>query len=214
MTQAGTGLPLDAHMVFALLFLMLGPIKILAPFVRMTQGTDIVFRRRLATRAIVYATIAMAMAAVMGPNVLERYGVPVAVLRLTGGIVLFLVALRTVLRQFQDVAAADAEPPSLKHAFSPLAFPTVVTPYGIATVIIFMALAAGDRATQAMVMGLVLLILALDWVAMLFAHAVLRWLGPALQISGVVLGVTQVAIGLHMMLAALAALGVIPLRVG
>lgn len=202
----------EPRQVFALLFLMLGPIKILAPFVRLTQGAEAPFRRALATRAILYSIAALVVAAAMGRHVLENFDVPVAVLSLTGGIVLFLVALQTVLQQFGNQHAETPTSPSLAMAFSPLAFPTVVTPYGIAAVIIFMTLAEGDMSAQAVISGQVLLILLLDWLAMVFAHVVLRYLGTVLQIFAVVLGVTQVAIGLHVILRALAALGVFDMR--
>lgn len=208
-----TGTPLEPRQVFALLFLMLGPIKILAPFVRMTQGCDAAFRGRLATRAILYSMAALTLAAAMGRHVLENFSVPVSVLSLTGGIVLFLVALQTVLQQFRDQPSADPPAPSLAMAFSPLAFPTVVTPYGIAAVIIFMTLAEGDGTAQAVIAGEVAAILALDWLAMMFAHVLLRWFGTVLQIFAVVLGVTQVAIGLHVILRALSAIGVFEMRV-
>ena len=45
--------------------------------------------------------------------------------------------------------------------------------------------------------AIVLLILALDWVAMMFAETILRWIGTALQVLAVVLGVTQAALGLQ-----------------
>ena len=51
-----------------------------------------------------------------------------------------------------------------------------------------------------MVVGVVYSILFLDWLAMLVAHIVVRWFSPLLLLLGVVLGVTQVALGLQLML--------------
>jgi multiple antibiotic resistance protein len=97
------------------------------------------------------------------------------------------------------------EPPTLAHAFSPLAFPTIVTPYGIAAVIILIALAPTTE-IRLMVAGVVYFILFLDWLAMLVAHIVVRWFSPLLLLLGVVLGVTQVALGLQLMLGGLSGL--------
>ena len=58
------------------------------------------------------------------------------------------------------------------------------------------------------VIAIVLSILLLDWVAMLFAATILRWAGTTLQIFGVVLGVTQVALGLQIILHNLSLVGV------
>ena len=48
--------------------------------------------------------------------------------------------------------------------------------------------------------AIVLLILALDWLAMLFAETILKWIGTSLQVLAVVLGVTQAALGLQIIL--------------
>jgi multiple antibiotic resistance protein len=204
-----------AQKVFALLFLMIGPMKILGPFVMMTQGADAGFRRQLATRAILFSAAALAVAGLLGQRMLQNFNIPLQVLALTGGLVLFLVALQTVLEQFRrpDATRGAAPKPDLALAINPLAFPTIVTPYGIAAMIIFVALVEGDLAAQLTIAGLVALILALNWLAMLYAHIVLRYAGTALQIFAVVLGVTQVALGLMIILQSLSGLGVFELRV-
>jgi multiple antibiotic resistance protein len=202
--------PLGPRKIFALLFLMLGPIKILVPFVNMTRGTDDAFRRRLATRALLFSAAALSVAGALGRTMIENFNVPVPVLALTGGLVLFLVALKTILEQFapQEPPKPNAAPPDLRLAVSPLAFPTIVTPYGIAAIIIFAALAENDDAMKLMVGGVTLSILLMDWLAMLFASTILKWLGPALQVFAVVLGVTQVALGLQVILHSLSVIGV------
>jgi len=58
----------------------------------------------------------------------------------------------------------------------PPAFPTIVTPYGLAAVTVLITLAPTTEISL-MLTGVVYLILFLDWFAMLTAHA--RWLGPA-----------------------------------
>lgn len=215
--QAASGFQqaVPASKIFALLFLMIGPVKILAPFARMTRGADPHFRRQLATRAILFSAAALALAGLLGQRMLRNFDIPLQVLALTGGLVLFLVALQTVLEQFKPPEAqrGEAPRPDLAMAINPLAFPTIVTPYGIAAMIIFVALVEGDPAAQLTIAGLVGLILAMNWVAMLYAHAVLKYAGTALQVFAVVLGVTQVALGLMIILKSLSDLGVFTLRI-
>jgi multiple antibiotic resistance protein len=201
---------LGPRRIFVLLFLMLGPVKILAPFVEMTRGTDATFRLRLATRAILFSAAALVLAGVLGRNILDNFKIPVPVLALAGGIVLFLVALQTLLEQFSASEPPKQEPRTidLRLAVTPLAFPTIVTPYGIAAIIIFVALAQHNEALKLTVAGVTLAILLMDWVAMLFAHVVLKWLGAVLQVFAVVLGVAQVALGLQVILRSLSLIGV------
>lgn len=210
-TVTRSGASLSPKQIFLLLFLMLGPIKILVPFVTLTRGAEPALRRRLATRAILFSAAALAIAGLLGHNMLENFSIPPLVLALTGGLVLFLVALTTVLQQFAGPmrpAATPAGPPptedELKHAASnPLAFPVIVTPYGIAATILFVELTSGDPQARLMLAGIVVVILLLDWLAMLFAHVILRWAGTALQVFAVVLGVTQIGLGLQVMLQSL-----------
>jgi len=215
LADAGDGTPaqvVEWERIFAFLFLMLGPIKILGPFVAMTEGTDKPFRRRLATRAFLFSLAAVVIATSIGRRMLTNLNIPLQVLALTGGLILFLVALQQVLQQYTGPRGpVQAAPPTLALAFAPLAFPTIVTPYGVAAVIIFTAIAP-DVTASGLVLGLVLLVLALDWLAMLFAHTVVRWLGPMLQLFGVVLGVTQVALGLQVILRTLSTLGLFHLQ--
>ena len=202
---------IGARKIFFMLFLMLGPIKILVPFVEMTHGSDPAFRRRLATRAILFSAAAMALAGVLGRGMLENFDISLPVLALTGGVILFLVALRTVLQQSTGAVERpklDRPQPELKLALTPLAFPTIVTPYGIAAVIVFATLAGGKYGAVSMVTGIVLLILILDWAAMLFAESILKWVGTPLQVLAVVLGVTQIALGLQVILHSLSMIGV------
>lgn len=200
---------LSPRKIFFMLFLMLGPIKILVPFVNMTRDCEPTLRRGIARRSILFSAAALAVAGLLGQRMLDNFDISLPVLAVTGGIILFLVALQTVLQPATKVVAeADREPPSLRMALAPLAFPTIVTPYGIAAVIIFAALAAGRPGTEMVVAGIVMLILALDWVAMLFADSILRWFGTSLQVLAVVLGVTQVALGLQVILHNLSIIGV------
>ncbi|TCR76714.1 MarC family protein [Rhizobium sp. BK376] len=192
-----------ARKVFFLLFLMLGPIKILVPFVSLTSNWGPYHRRRLARRAIVFSAAALAIAGSLGRTMLENYEISLPVLAMTGGIVLFLVAMRTILHQpavRTDQPLAPDQAPNLKLAFTPLAFPTIVTPYGIAAVIVFATPAGGRQADGLTVAAIVLLILALDWLAMVFADTILKWIGTLLQVLAVVLGVTQAALGLKIIL--------------
>lgn len=189
--------------MFFMLFLMLGPIKILVPFVAITRGWDAPNRSRMVGRAILFSAGALAIAGLLGRTMLENFEISLPVLAMTGGIILFLVALRTILQQsvtpFDQTSGPD-RPPDLKLALTPLAFPTIVTPYGIAAVIVFATL-ANDRQTETLtVAAIVLLILALDWLAMMFAESILKWIGTSLQVLAVVLGVTQAALGLQIIL--------------
>jgi len=202
--------------IWTFFFLLLGPIKIIAPFVGLTRGADADFIRRLALRGAAFAAAVLFVAALVGVRMLDNFNMKPAVLTLAGGIIVFLVALRALLDQIAgaipaNTTAPDAPGPALQSAFSPLAFPIIVTPAGIAAVIVFMALAP-DWNSKLVVIALLVLVLALDLCAMLFARPILRWAAMPLQVFGAVLGIIQLALGLHIILTALHTLAVIAYR--
>lgn len=90
----------------------------------------------------------MLAAATIGANILHKWGISVGALQLAAGIVLFLIALRPVLEQYEPKkpeteaqgSSASPAPSSSDLAFSPLAFPTIVTPYGVAVLILVVTL--------------------------------------------------------------------------
>lgn len=214
-TIGSTSFParVNAWKVFVMLFLMLGPTKILAPFMTMTAGADDKFRRALARRAILFSAAALALAGLLGKKMLDNLNISLPVLTLAAGLILFLVALQTVLQQGMPSAhSASRESPGLHLAYTPLAFPTIVTPYGIAAVIVFATLAQNDRSSSLALAGVVLLILAMNWIAMIYVEPILKWAGPALQVFAVVVGVTQVALGLQLIVRSLVIIGAIAER--
>lgn len=197
--------------VFTLLFLMLGPFKIIGPFARVTRGADAALTRRIALRATVLASLALLVAAFLGERVLSSYGIPLPVLSLSGGIILFLVALQNILREFalhDEGAAGTAREPTLNMALTPLAFPTIVTPYGIAAVVVFLAISP-DQRSQLVVGAILLVIMLLNLAVMLMTRHLRPVMGVALQIVGAVLGIIQVALGLQIIHRSLGMLGVL-----
>jgi len=195
---------LSAGQIFLFFFLTLGPIKIIGPFAKTTQGADVWLAHRIAWRAILFSIFALLLAALVGESFLQRYNMPLPVLALAGGVVLFLVALQGILQQFTPPARSEgpAAAATLSMAITPIAFPTIVTPYGIAALIVFVSLSPDWQGK--LVIGAILLgIMLLNVVAMLLARHLLHFLGVFLQILGAVLGIIQVALGLQIILSSL-----------
>lgn len=188
--------------VFTFLFLMLGPFKIIGPFAKITQGADASTTRQIALWATLFSSLALAVAAILGERAISSYGIPVPVLALAAGIILFLVALLPILEQAKlhephgEDASRPVAIPVMKVALAPLAFPTIVTPYGVATLVVFMALSP-DLQGRMIIGAIGLAIMLLNLIVMLVTKRVLPVLGPVLAILGAVLGVVQVALGLQ-----------------
>ncbi len=203
-----------AAQIFTFLFLMLGPFKIIGPFSKITKGADAAATRRIAMLATGFASLALLVAAFLGEGILNSYRIPVPVLALSAGLILFLVALQGVLQQFLpptshgEGAPEPSAAPVLNAVLTPLAFPTIVTPYGIAALIVFLALSP-DLESKMTIGAIVVAIMLLNLVVMIVARRVLHVLGVVLPILGAVLGVVQVALGLQIIHSSLKALGIL-----
>jgi multiple antibiotic resistance protein len=197
-------MPLDWSEILTILFVVFNPLKVIGPFVALTRETQQPFRRQLAMRATFFAAIGVLVAGIMGQRILLSWGVKQAILLLAGGIIWFLVALLMVLQPYLPVFQRDfaVDQPSLALAFKPLAFPTIVTPYGIATLIVLLA-TMKTLEQQEVVLGLIGVILLLNWAAMLFARPILHLFAVPLELVSWVLGVLQVALGLQLIYIAL-----------
>src|SRR5262249_2817560 len=201
----------ELSQVFVFFFLMLGPIKIVGPYVRLTRALDDAARRHLAMRAFLISSVSTVIAAIIGHTVLQNWHVSLGALLLAGGVVLFLVALTQVLQQYAPSPEAIAAGDGPGHAADAarIAFPTVVTPYGIAVVIIVLATSPG-LAYGIAVIAILLGVMVLNLLAMLYARQILGTIGiMPLQVLGAVLSVLQVALGVQMILWSLAMLGIL-----
>ncbi|MCF6150654.1 MAG: MarC family protein [Candidatus Kuenenia sp.] len=197
--------------IFTFFVLMLGPIKVLVPFVKMTGGTDTGFRRKLALRSTLISAIGALTAAFTGKTILKSWHISISALMLTMGILLFLVALQMVMQMYSHTSQNEGTSctPSLAMAVSPLSFPIIVTPHGIAILIILMV-TAQDTTRQIGIIGVLLAVMVMNLLTMLFAQNILKFIGTiTLQILGSILGVLQVALGVEIVLRALITLGVI-----
>ncbi len=81
-------------------------------------------------------------------------------------------------------------------ALSPLAFPTIVTPYGIAALVVFLALSQNVE-NRLTIGAIVVAIMLLNLIVMLVTRRLLPVLALVLPILGAVVGVVQVALGLQ-----------------
>jgi multiple antibiotic resistance protein len=197
--------------IFTLFFVTLGPLKLLGPFGQRTRALDEATSRAVALRAFVIATIAVIMGGLVGRSLAANWSVSLAAMELTAGIIFFLVALHQLLAQYEPAhpPVDEALPASPIAAALKLVFPIVLTPYGIAAVIVLLS-ASADADRTIMILGLLVVVMILDLLGMLFARRIMHGATViVLQIIGAVLAVLQVALAVQFMIAGLRALGVL-----
>jgi multiple antibiotic resistance protein len=190
--------------IFTLFFITLGPLKIFGPFVQLTRETDEATMRQIAVRAFVIAVIAVVAGGFAGRALLENWGISVSAMLLAGGIIFALVGLKLVLEQYQPAHPAPPPLPAAPMAAAMrITFPTVVTPYGIAALIVVLTNSRDADRTGA-ILALLLAVMVFNLLTMLYARRIMGGVTVmVLQIIGAVLGVLQVALAIDMILRAL-----------
>ena len=157
--------------IFTVFMLTLGPIKVTPAFFVMTQGQTPEAVRALAIKGTMAATAISLIIALAMTSMAASWRVSVDDLRIAGGILLFL-ASREMIGQFNRPAPPPAAPP--RHpALAPLAVPTIVTPWGVTAILIFVELADGDSKMLPTVIGILLLVMLLNLIGMLLARRII-----------------------------------------
>jgi multiple antibiotic resistance protein len=199
--------------IFTIFFITLGPLKILGPFVQRTHGLDDTTVRQIAVRAFLMATISAITGGFLGAVLLANWHISIGAMIIAGGLVFLLVGLRQLLEQYEPPHTPDANIPPLPAsptaAALKLLFPIVLTPFGIAAVIVLLALSTESGRT-AIIIGMVVVVMLLNLVAMLFARKILVGVTIiVLQILGAVLGILQAGLAVQIILRGLRDLKII-----
>ena len=200
---------LSLGMYFTAFFVMLGPMKLIGPFARLTAEMERGAARRLALKGVGLACIGGMVAALLGQRALATWGIARPTLLLAAGIVLFVVALHAIMTAYAEPEPPLPAVPPPHPAMSPLAVPLILTPYGVATFILILAVTHDPR-RELVVFGLFLAVMLLNLLVMWFVRPIVRWGGGLLTLTGSVLGVLQVALALQLILEALGHLGILP----
>lgn len=178
--------------VFTIFMLTLGPIKSVPAFFAMTRDQAPAAARALALKGTVVATAGSLLIALVMTGVAASWRVSPDDLRIAGGILLF-AASREVIGQFGRPASPpqSGEQPR-QPAVTPLAFPIIVTPWGVTAILFFAELAYGDLGMFATVIGILLLIMLLNLIGMILARQIIALVGMiTFQVLGWIFAVLQ-----------------------
>lgn len=135
--------------------------------------------------------------AFLGSVILEQWRVSLAAVVVSGSIIIFCQSWQMIMKP-PAPAPPPREPQGAEPAHSrtalayfPLAVPGLVTAPGLAAILVFMAIAGGDWRQTGVVLGVLLVIMALNLVAFLKIEAIRRAPSAVLKVVGWVLAVLQ-----------------------
>lgn len=188
---------IDASEMFTLFFVMLGPLKILGPFAKLSQTMEPAALRDLAYRAVLIATCSLVIGGLVGCGLLKNWHISIPVLALTGGLIFLITAFLIIFRPTLETSLPPVITPQS------IAFSMIVTPYGAAVLIALLSLSA-DSSRYALIFGMLFVILVLDLLSMLFIRQIMGKIGSiTLMMLGAVLSVLQAAHAMQIIVDAL-----------
>jgi len=205
---------IDFELVVKLLLLLLigmGPKIALVPFLEKTKHLDAETQRAVGRRMVVIAVVTAVILFATGWLLMRLLHITGAAVAVAGAIILAILAIPMVSGHAQKVEVGDAgvqEDPK-QIAVYPLATPYLLNPAGV-TVLIVASGEVVSIASAGLVLGLVLLVGAFDYLVFANIDKLSKRLNPvSLTISEVVFGILLTAVAVQLMIYGLGALGVI-----
>ncbi|WP_209595866.1 MarC family protein [Ruegeria sp. HKCCSP351] len=127
---------------FGALFAIMNPVTNLPVFLSVTQDLSATEQRKIAVKTVIYCLILGGAFALVGSQALGLFGISVNHLRVAGGLVVMMIGLN-MLNGHESTShhgtkgEKDAYPEADTVAFYPLAFPILVGPGTITTLILY-----------------------------------------------------------------------------
>ena len=174
-----------ALQAFTTLFVVIDPPGLVPVLLALTVGVAATERRRMALKGVLIAALILLGFALVGDAVLRLLGIGLPAFRTAGGVMLMLIALEMVFERRTERRSRTAD--ELRDvgghddiSVFPLAIPLLAGPGAITSIMLLMARYQGDVASQAVVIAVLAVVMALCVVTFLFVEPVERLLGPTL----------------------------------
>ncbi len=188
-------------------FAIMNPIANTPIFISVTAGDDAATGRAVARRSLVVAFIVVAITTVSGNQLFRLFDITLGTLRITGGILVFLIGFHMLQGSGSTVHTPSQEDlnssrqSQLDVAISPLAIPILAGPGTIATA---MSLAAGGWDHVVVTLVAFALICLLTYLFFCQSGRIVRFLGQnGLNVITRLMGLIVASIGTGMVLAGL-----------
>lgn len=196
---------------FVTLFVIMDPIGTTPIYIALTSGMEPGERRRVAIRAIVIAGALLALFGLVGDAVLSVIGIGMPAFRISGGLLLFLIAVEMLFEKRSERREKQTNDVRPDPSVFPLAMPLLAGPGALATMVLLASRHAGDWAAIAAIHMVMLAVLGVVFVLFSFGGVIERWLGhTGIVLVSRLLGILLAALSVQFVLDGLADLGLMP----
>ena len=161
---------------FVTMFVVIEPIALAPLFVALTTGRRPAERRRIALRACIIAMILLTLFGVAGESVLAIIGIGMPAFRISGGLLLFMIAVQMLFDRrnlSREPSLEDRHDPSV----FPLASPLIAGPAALTSMVLLTGQQSGNWSAILVVHAVVLAVVAAAYVLFLAGGVIERILG-------------------------------------
>lgn len=195
-----------AHFLAVLMgfFAIMNPIANTAIFVSLTAGQSRGTQVAIALRALLTSFVIVLVFAVAGKTIFHLFDITLPALRITGGILLFVIGYQMMHGSASDLHGSPDkpldQPVDVNVAYSPLAIPILAGPGTIATAMNYSA--SGDWISIAITVTTFALLCLVTLLCFVFGQGMMKAMGAAgLSIITRLMGLIIAVIGTQMVIA-------------
>ena len=205
-----------AIVAFTTFFATIGPIDVAVMFAAMTPKASPAFRRSMAIRGTLVASLILLVFALLGDFLLRSLGISLAALQVAGGVLLLLIGIDMVFARSSGGTTTTLEETSEavgKHDISifPLATPLIAGPGTMGATILLMANLKGQFLAEVVVFAVLIVVLLLTLALLLVATKVQKVFGvTGMHVVSRVFGVLLTALAVQFMFDGLRQSGLFP----
>jgi len=205
-----------AIVAFTTFFATIGPIDVAVLFAVMTPKASSAFRRSMAIRGTLVASLILLTFAMIGDFLLHSLGISLAALKMAGGILLLLIGIDMVFARNSGGTSTTREETSEaveKQDISvfPLATPLIAGPGTMGATILLMANVKGQLLAETAVIMSLVVVLLITLALLLVATKVQKIFGvTGMHVVSRVFGVLLTALAVQFMFDAILQSGLMP----
>ena len=182
--------------VFLGFFAVMNPIANTAVFSSLVGDKEKQEQRRIAGKALLITFVVILMSALLGKFIFHMFGITIPALRITGGILVFMVGYQMLTGEESDLHSGDRVD-DRDITISPLAMPLLAGPGTIVTAMNYSA--SGQMTDILTTVSVFLFLCVLTYVCFVFSGRIIRAVGPSgLNIITRLMGLILAVIGTQM----------------
>ena len=201
--------PLSLSATFVTLFVVIDPIAVAPIFLALTRGMAPAERRAAALRACLVAAAVLTVFGLVGDRLLELAGISLDAFRISGGLLLFLIAVEMLFEKRTPRRQSAAQGRNDPSVF-PVAVPLIAGPGAMATMVLLAAPAQGWQGVAAL-HGVMLGVLAITFLLLASGNLLERMLGArGINVLTRLFGILLAALAVQITLDGLAGYGLTP----